>query len=112
MRTYGRVNGVWQEVDTDANGFNDAVYVTTLIQCFKLNLNESPFYGQFGIPAKEAVIQQVLPDFYVYFMQQYFSQFFASLTVAKLPLGFPPVPTYRVNITTQAGSKLAYDIPE
>ena len=43
MRTYGRVTNedgtkTWVEVDTDANGYNDAVYVTTLAQCLQLSV--------------------------------------------------------------------------
>ena len=38
MRTYGRVGqvngigGTWVVIETDANGFNDNVYLTTLAQ--------------------------------------------------------------------------------
>ena len=55
MRTYGRVYAedgsyTWVEVSTDANGFDDMVMLTTLAQVLKLNLGESPFYANFGIP--------------------------------------------------------------
>ena len=114
MRTYGRVkdaNGnltVWVEVDTDADGFNDAVMLTTLIQCLKLNLNESPFYANYGIPAKPSVTQQLPPDFYVARTQQQFSGFFASLIVAKKNL---PTPTYQVNVITERGVSSLIEIP-
>jgi hypothetical protein len=114
VRTYGRVKNPltgalrWQEVTTDANGFNDWVWLTTLIQVFKLNLNESPFYANYGLPAKEAVVQQVFPDFYVARTQQQFAGYFASLTIAKQPL---PTPTYNVAVTTHQGVKMAASIP-
>jgi hypothetical protein len=51
MRTWGRVAGstTWQEITTDSNGLNDAVMVTTLCQCLKLNINESPLQVYFLI---------------------------------------------------------------
>jgi hypothetical protein len=113
MRTYGRItnqNGskTWVTIETDENGFNDAVMVTTLIQCLLLNLGESPFYANFGIPAKPSIVQQIVPDYYVAQLQQQFSSSFASLIVAK-QLSNPP--TYRINITTHQGSKINASVP-
>jgi hypothetical protein len=122
MRTFGRVAQdplypdvlTWVEVDTDANGFNDLVYLTTLAQVLKLNLNESPFYGNFGIPAKPSLVTQVLPDYYVTFTQQQFSQYFASLIISRtVALGKKgqQMPMYAINVVTQYGSKLTAQIP-
>lgn len=113
MRTFGRVydaNGkpTWVVVMTDANGFDDFVWITTLIQCLKLNLGESPFYANYGIPAHPSIVQQVFPDFYVAQTQQQFAPYFASLIVAKQSL---PTPTYKVNVTTHQGVKVAASIP-
>jgi hypothetical protein len=113
MRTYGRVYNTdetyrWVEVDTDANGYNDAVYLTTLVQVLKLNLGESPFYANYGIPAHPSVVQQVAPDLYVALTQKQFSAYFASLIIAKSPL---PTPTYEINITTHLGAKISASIP-
>jgi hypothetical protein len=96
MRSYGRVyprdsngviipgsKGVWVEVDTDASGDSTAVYLTTLCQVLQLNLNESPFYANYGIPAHPAVIQQIFPDYFIWQTQRQFSPYFASLIVAK-----------------------------
>lgn len=109
MRSYGRIFNedgtyTWVEIDTDANGFNDAIFATTLIQCLKLNLGESPFYSQYGIPAKQSVIQQIWPDYNVALTQQQFASFFASLIIAKQAQAL--VPTYTVNIVTNQGAKL------
>lgn len=118
-RTYGRTydangNPTWIVVKTDAQGFNDFVYATAIVQVLKLNLGESPFYANYGIPAKPSVVQQVAPDYYTLRTQQQFSQYFASLIVAKsinhTPKG-APIPTYKVNITTHQGVKLATEIP-
>ena len=98
----------WTEVVTDANGANDYVWVTTLIQCLKLNLGESPFYANYGIPAKPSVVQQVFPDFYVARTQQQFVPHFANLVVSKQP---STTPTYNINVTTNQGVKIAASIP-
>lgn len=112
MRTWGRVNGIWTEVTTDANGFNDQVYLTTLIQTLKLNLGESPFYADRGIPAQQSVIQQIQPDYYVLRTQALFAQYFAALLVAKVSQQpNQPNPTYSVNVTTQNGATLTGPIP-
>lgn len=105
MRTYGRQyksdgSYQWVEVTTDANGFDDYVWLTTLIQCLQLIRGESPFYANYGIPAQQSVVSQVFPDFYVALTQQQFSGYFAALTVAKLN---SPTPTYAISVTTQQG---------
>lgn len=113
MRTYGRIpdgsgGKTWVLVETDANGFNDQVYLTTLAQVIKLSRNESPFYANWGIPAQQSVIQQVFPDFYVAQTQQQFSGFFGALTIAKVA---SEDPYYRVNVTFHSGAKQRLDIP-
>jgi hypothetical protein len=105
MRTWGRtfVNGVWtwQLVQTDpTTGLNDMVYLTTLTQTLLLNLGESPFYANRGIPAQQSVIQQVFPDYYVALTQQLFAPYFASLTI-KRTASNPP--TYGVRVMTHQG---------
>jgi hypothetical protein len=93
---------VWVEVDTDDNGFNDQVMLTTLIQVLKLNLNESPFYADFGIPAKDSVLQQIAPDFYANRTQQRFAPQFASLIITKETGADKP--TYDVRVVFQDGT--------
>jgi hypothetical protein len=114
MRTWGRVTDnetgeqTWVEVTTDANGFNDAVYLTTLIQTLKLNLGESPFYGDRGIPAFQSVMTQVFPDYYVNYTQQLFAQYFASLTITKQN---SPTPTYNISVLTHNGATIDVEVP-
>jgi hypothetical protein len=98
-----QIFGPWQVVQTDANGFNDAVNITWLAQALKLNINESPFYGAWGIPGKTSVQQQVAPDLYMSLTQQRFAPFFAALTLARAQAVDP---TYSISIITQNGSKL------
>ena len=109
MRTWGRnPAGQWVEVTTDANGNNDAVYLTTLIQCLKLGLGESPFYANYGIPAQQSVLTQIFPDFYTYQTQSQFNQYFVSLTVQKVS---SPTPTYDINVVTHSGATISASIP-
>jgi len=96
-------------VTTDANGFNDAVYFTTLLQCLRLNLGESPTYANYGIPAQQSVITQVFPDFYAAQTQTQFSPYFAALAITRVPASNPPV--YRVRAVTHAGAILETTVP-
>lgn len=115
MRLWGRAanqdgtRGPWKEVDTEfGTGLNDLLRVTNLCQVLLLNLGESPFFANYGIPAQQSVVTQVFPDFYVARTQQQFSQFFASLIITKQAL---PDPTYSVAVTTHAGQKLNALVP-
>lgn len=116
MRTYGRPKlpdgtyGPWEEVSTAADGSNDMVWAVTLCQVLKLSPNESPFYANYGIPARTAVNQQVPPDYYVAVTQQQFSSRFASLIFAKTDAQNP---TYNVAITLNSGVTLyPSDVPQ
>ena len=79
------------------------VYVTALAQTLKLNLGESPFYANWGIPAKESVVQQIFPDYFVLLTQQQYAPHFAYLSVSKVP---SPTPTYRIKAITNKGVQL------
>ncbi|MGK0739972.1 hypothetical protein ACSFCX_06510 [Yokenella regensburgei] len=108
MRTYGRgKDGKWVTITTDENGFNDSVYLTTLVQNLKLAPQESPFFANHGIPANGSVIQQILPTFYVNRLQQHFSQYFSSLQIA-LTEADPPV--YSISAITHSGSKFVTQV--
>jgi hypothetical protein len=124
MRTYGRIvpNVLfpdvkkWVQVNTDSNGYNDMVWLTTLIQVVKLNLGESPFFANYGIPAHPSVVSQVAPDLYLNRIQQQFAQYFLTLIVSKLPnqpdpdVGAPS-PTYNISIITTYGAFLSQVVP-
>lgn len=98
----------WVEVTTDANGHNDAVWLTTLAQTLQLGLNESPFFGSYGIPALPSVLTQLPPDYYVALTQQAFAKYFLSLTITKLA---GPTPTYNVNVLANSGAILMNPVP-
>ena len=115
MRTYGRigqidgVGGTWVEIDTSATGGNDYVWLTTLIQNLKLVLGESPIWGDYGIPAPQAIAQQIPPDYFVALTQQRFSSHFASLLISRVSGAANP--TYNVNVLTNAGTKMEVNVP-
>lgn len=118
MRTWGRVGqvngkgGTWTLVETDAGGLNDAVWLTTLAQVLKLNLNEDPFFSNFGIPGEQSVMAQVQPDYYANVTQAQFAGYFAALTVSKSPQKpNQPKPTYAVNMTPNVGAILVNPVP-
>lgn len=107
MRTYGRVNGVWQVVQTDANGHDDYVWITTLLQCLKLTPGESPFFANYGIPVQQSIITQTYPDFYVALTQSQFAPYFASLSINRVPVNVtdnPPNVQYDVKLVTNMGT--------
>lgn len=109
MRTYGRLptTNEWVEISSDTVNGDDFVWLTTLIQCLKLVLSESPFFANYGIPAQQSVIQQVFPDYYVAQTQSQFAAYFASLIIAKLAAINP---TYKVDVVTNVGTRLSEEI--
>ena len=78
--------------------------MTTLVQCLQLNLGESPFYSNYGIPAQQTVVTQVLPDFYAMQTQTQFAPYFASLAISRVQGSFPPV--YNVTAVCHSGAAL------
>lgn len=106
MRTWGRIieNGKkkWVEVKSDENGDASYFWLTTLIQTLKLNLGESPFYINFGIPAQQSIMTQIYPDYYVNQVQKQFSPFFTSLMINKVENALNP--TYNIHIVFLNGT--------
>jgi hypothetical protein len=101
MRAWGRVtdasgNKQWVEVSSDDSGDFSYGWLTTLIQTLKLNLGESPFYAQFGIPTQQSIVTQVYPDYYANVTQQQFAGYFASLSISKVDGAANP--TYDIRV--------------
>ena len=98
----------WIEVTTDSKGYNDAVWLTTLAQVLQLGLNESPMFGNYGIPAQQSAANGVFPDYYVGITQQNFSKYFLSLLVSRAQAADP---TYNINATANPGASLMSPVP-
>ena len=128
-RTYGRIfvdpdgNPIptneykltkWVEVLPDASGLTDGIMITTLAQVLRLNLGESPFYANYGIPGAQSVLQQIVPDYYVNRTQQQFAQYFAGLVITRENVIEPPserpVPTWLVQVVTHQGFNYAFNV--
>ena len=117
MRTWARVfpgpadsfDPYWIEISTiAATGDNSQVWFTTLCQTLLLNLGESPFYANAGIPAQQSVVQQVFPDYYVMLVQQQFAPYFASLIISRLPISQDNQnPTYQVTAVAKTGATIS-----
>lgn len=75
----------------------------------KLNLGESPFFANYGIPAHQTVITQVFPDYYAMITQTQFAPYFASLVITRVVGSFPPV--YNITAVTHSGAILSATIP-
>lgn len=113
MRTWGRTtdeygNRTWVLVETDANGHNDQVWLTTLCQWLRLNLGESPIYANSGIPAQQSIMTQIFPSYYATNAQTYFAPFFVSCRVQLVPNTISP--TYDVNVTTHLGAVISTQV--
>jgi hypothetical protein len=109
MRVWGRQyneNGTyqWVAVTTDANGDSSNCYLTALCQAIQLNLGESPFYANTGIPQQQTILTQIFPDWYVQNIQRQYAQYFASLTIVRVPGSFPP--QYNVTAVCRSGAIL------
>jgi hypothetical protein len=107
MHTWGRVYAddgtyTWSKVSTDANGNNDQVMITALCQELKLNLGESPFYADRGIPAYRSVMTSIFPDYNSSLIQQRYAQYFAGLIITRDTTKTNP--TYKVLVTTKSGA--------
>lgn len=114
MRTYGRITNEdgtqsWVEVSEDDAGNFEYGYATTLIQCLKLSIGESPFYSNYGIPSQRSIIQQIFPDYYVTQTQQQFAPYFASLSVSSVG---KTSPVYNIDILTTQGTKIRADVAQ
>lgn len=101
---------MWRVVESDPVNGDGLVWATTLIQTLKLVRGESPFYGNYGIPAQQSVIQQIFPDYYTTETQRQYARHFAALIVSSNPKpgtrSEGRAPRYNVDVTLFQGSRL------
>lgn len=102
MRSYGKdQNGNWQII-TDSN----YIYLATLAQTLRLSQNESPIYGNYGIPGQQSVMTQLAPDVAVNRTQSQFSGYFSSLTLMRNQSASNP--TYNITATFTDGTPVSF----
>ena len=120
MRTWGRIKNPdsdkleWVKVETAPDGTSDAVWLTTLCQSILLNINESPFFAELGIPQQQSVANQIPPEYYAMEIQNAYSAYFASLAILRTrPIDEVDSPTYKVNVVLKSGkTPLMKNIPK
>jgi hypothetical protein len=105
MITFGRdASGLWREVDTDANGFDDDCYLTTVAQVLQSQLGESPFFAQYGLPARQSVTSRTHPDYFINRVREQFANMFTSLSIVKTVDLTNNEPTYYIDALKLNGS--------
>ena len=98
MRSYGRdTNGNWIQIN-DVN----YIWLATLVQTLRLSQNESPIYGNYGIPGQQSIMTQIAPDAAVNRTQGQYASYFSNLIVMRDPNAFNP--TYNVTVTFLNGT--------
>ena len=104
MRTWGRdQTGAWHEI-TDTS----RVWLATLVQTLRLEQNESPLFGNYGLPARQSVNTQIAPDAAVARTQSQYAPHFASLVVSADTTAQQP--TYSIVATEPDGSPINTDV--
>lgn len=105
MITFGRDSaGNWYEVNTDANGFDDDVWLTTMAQVVASQLNESPFFPNYGLPSIESVTSRTHPDYWVSKVKSQFSKYFTAISIVKTVDITTNTPTYNIDVLKLDGS--------
>ena len=99
----------WQAFETDANGYDDAPNFIWLQNVLLLNLNESPFYADWGIPVQPTLATSVFPDYYTSLTQQRFSAYFPSCVITRVS---SDQIAYSVNITTRTGYQVSQKLSQ
>lgn len=104
MRTYGRdASGNWVQITE--YGY---VWLATLAQTLRLSTSESPFYANYGIPARQSVLTQIAPDAAIAKTQSQFSKHFAALSISKSQGSATPV--YNIRATFLNGTTITTDL--
>jgi hypothetical protein len=100
MRSYGKnEQGQWVEITN--TGY---IWLATLAQTLRLNEGESPFYSNYGIPARDSVMSQVAPDAAINRTQTQYAPYFASLTIVNQQNAVEP--TYNISAIFQNGTTI------
>lgn len=90
----------WQAIETTSAGSNDNLNFIWLQNVLLLNINESPFYSDWGVPVHQTMVSQILPDYYMSLIQRRFSEYFASVIINRISA---TTPTYSISVTSATG---------
>jgi hypothetical protein len=101
MRTYGidPYTDTWVQIVEPSY-----IWLATLAQTLRLSENESPFYGNYGIPGQQSVQTQIPPDIAVNRTQVQYAPYFASLAVFRQLDAVNP--TYNISAVFQNGTTI------
>jgi len=78
MRTYGKKDGRWVVIDDE-----EQVWTTTLIQCLRLGLNESPFFANYGLPLQDITSNISLMFYHLENLKSKFRNRFKSIELTS-----------------------------
>lgn len=103
MRVWTRVMGsdgkrTWQPVD------NDQGNIAWLQNSLLLQLGESPFWADWGIPVQQTLVSRVWPDYYLNMTQQRFRDVFPTLQITRRDGGNGADPVYDISIILNDGT--------
>ena len=111
MRTYGRgTDGKWYQVNIDVNGKDDDIWLTTMAQVCASELEESPFFPSYGLPARASIVGRTHPDFFISRIREQFSKYFTSISIVKTIDITNNAPTYHIDVQKQNGSAASVTI--
>ena len=115
MRVYGRTIDntrpnanfyKWQVVQDD----DDNIRLTHLIQVLQMDIQESPFYSNWGMPVANALITGVLSDVAINNTINQFAQYFAALQITRGISNDPKEIYYQVDVVLKNGKNVTLDV--
>lgn len=103
MRVWTRVMGsdgkrTWQPVD------NDQGNIAWLQNALLLQLGESPFWTDWGLPVSKTLVSQIWPDYYLNMTQQRFRDVFPTLQVTRQRVDGQSDPVYSIRAILSDGT--------
>lgn len=82
---------------------NQAI-IAWLQNALLLQLGESPFWADWGLPVTQMLVTQVWPDYYVHMTKQRFEDYFTSLRITRDTAQDSAEPSYTISALFADGS--------
>ncbi|WP_077395442.1 hypothetical protein [Bombella intestini] len=103
MRVWTRVHQpdgrrVWKAVTGDQGN------IAWLQNALLLQLGESPFWADWGIPVQQTLVSRVWPDYYLNLTQRRFRDIFPSLQITRKDGGNGADPVYDISVILNNGT--------